>query len=180
MIYTLSGFALLTFLATAVLPVPRLRRLLLTALARMGQAALLAVLGACGTFFVDPGATPKWLTLAAAPLVESTLGLSLGTGSGLLWLVVAVLAVVVSLPVLMAIELGLSLSAQTVQVEALRKEIGQAAAWVDDRLTLVGISRPTCRVVPSEAAAATDALRSAGRIDSQDSAATPLVLDLLK
>lgn len=182
MLSTVLGFALLVLLAAVVLPVPRVRRWLLTVTARLGQAVILACLGACGTFFVQPQAAPTWLTHAAQPLLEGTLGLPLDTASGLPWLILAVLAVAVSLPVLMAVELGVSLSSQTAQVQALRKDIRRAATWVDSRLALLGVTGPSYPPLPNEAAAATEALRSAGQQGDQQSPSVPapLVLDLLK
>jgi len=181
MLSTVLGFALLMLLAVVVLPVPRVRRLLLTGTARLGQAVVLAFLGACGTFLVQPQSAPDWLILAAHPLLEGTLGMQPDAASGLPWLVLAVLAVGVSLPVLLVVELALSLSSQTAQVQALRKEIRQAAAWVDSRLALQGVTGPAYPALPNEAAAAAEALRSAGHGDKQiPSAPVPLVLDLLK
>jgi hypothetical protein len=180
MFYNLSGFALLLVLAMTVLPVPRARQWLWTALARMTQAAVLAFLGACGTFFVQPSAAPQWLLDAADPMIEGTFGLLLDATSGLPWLVIAVLAVGVSLPMLMLVELGLNLSAQIAQVQALRKELRQAAVWVDNRLAAVGIPGSAYTPLPNEAAAAAEALRSAGTADRQESSSIPLVIDLIK
>lgn len=100
-------------------------------------------------------------------MIEGTLGMPLDAASGLPWLLIAILAVGVSLPVLMLIELGLNLSAQTAQVQALRKELRQAAAWVDSRLAAVGITGPSYPPLPNEAAAAVEALRSAGKSEMQ-------------
>jgi hypothetical protein len=181
MLYTIFGFALLFLLAIMVLPVPRVRQWLWTSLARMSQAAILACLGACGTFFVQPNAAPQWLIDAADPMIEGSLGMPLDATSGLPWLVIAVFAVGVSLPVLMLVELGLNLSAQAAQMQALRKEMRQAAAWVDSRLASLGITGPAYPPVPNEAAAAAEALRSANHADkAQSSAPVPLVIDLLK
>jgi hypothetical protein len=181
MLSTVLGIALLGLMAVAVLPVPRVRRWLLTAAARLGQAVVLACLGACGTFFVRPQDAPDWLTAAVRPLVEGTLGLTLDAASGLPWLVLAVLAVGVSLPVLMAVELALNLSTQTAQVQALRQEIRRAAAWVDNRLNALRVGGPPYPALPNEGAAAAEALRSAGQSARQaPSAPAPLVLDLLK
>lgn len=72
MFYTSLGFALLITLAIAMLPVPRVRRMLLIASARFVQASVLAFLGACGTFFVEPQAAPRWVDAALHPLIEGT------------------------------------------------------------------------------------------------------------
>jgi hypothetical protein len=179
--YTLLGFTLLLVLAVVIMPVPRVRQWLWTTAARMSQAMVLAFLGACGTFFVQPSAAPEWLVKAADPIINSTLGLPLDANSGLPWLVVAVLAVVVTLPVLMLVELGLNLSTQTVQVQSLRKELRQAATWVDSRLGAVGIVGPAYPPLTSEGAAAVAALRSVSQSGKEKSPATaPLVIDLLK
>jgi hypothetical protein len=63
MLSTVLGLTVLVLLAVIVLPVPRVRRRL-TGTARMIQAAVLAFLGACGTFFVQPQTAPDWLTTA--------------------------------------------------------------------------------------------------------------------
>jgi hypothetical protein len=181
MLYNIFGFGLLSLLAITVLPVPRVRRWLWAALTRMSQAIVLAFLGACGTFFVQPHAAPQWLIDAADPVIEGTLGLPLDAASGVPWLVIAVLAVGVSLPVLMLVEVCLNLSVQAAQVQALRKELRQAAAWVDSRLAAVGITGPVYPRLPNEAAAATEALRSGNHADNPHSSGhVPLVIDLLK
>jgi hypothetical protein len=178
---TVLGFAVLMLLVVAVLPVPRVRQWLLSASARLGRGVVLACLGACGTFFADPRAAPEWLTAALAPLVHCTLGLSLDAGSGLPWLLLAVAAVAVALPVLMAVELGLNLAAQTAQVQSLRKEMRQAAAWVDARLAAIGIVEPPYPPLPSEAAAAVEALRAAGKAEKAEPATgASLVMDYLR
>jgi hypothetical protein len=124
---------------------------------------------------------PHWLVGVVGPLLEGALGLSPTTGSGLPWLVLAVLAVGVSLPILIVVELAISFSSQTAQLQALRKEIRHAAAWVDNRLALLGVAGPAYSPVPNEGAAASEALRSAGHGGNQTpSAPAPLVLDLLK
>lgn len=92
MMSTVSGFALLLVLAVAILPVPRVRRWLLTALARLRSATVLACLGACGTLFAHPQAAPPWVARAVGPLLEGTLGISLDADSGLPWLLLAVAA----------------------------------------------------------------------------------------
>ena len=144
MLTTVLGIGLLLVLALAVLPLPRTRRWLLTASARLGQTVVLAFLGACGTFFVQPQAAPEWLTRVASPLLEGTLGLPIDFSSGLPWLILAVLAVGICLPVLIVVELAIAFSSQTAQVQSLRKEVRQAAAWVDNRLAILGIqARPT-------------------------------------
>lgn len=181
MLSTVLGLAFLSLMAAAVLPVPRVRQLLLTAGARLGQAMLLAFLGACGTFFVQPQTAPEWLTLAASPLLEESLGLSLDGASGLPWLVLAVVVVGVHLPILIIIELAITLSRQAALVQSLRTEIQQAASWVDSRLERLGFSGPAYPTMPSETAAATEALRSASQSANQaPERPAPLVLDLLQ
>jgi hypothetical protein len=181
MFSTALGLALIGSLAVAVLPVPRVRRWLLTAAARLGQAVVLAALGACGTFFVQPQAAPAWLADVARPLVEGTLGLTLDTSTSLPWLLLAVLAVGVSLPVLLAVELAVSLADQAALVQSLRREIRQAAAWVDQRLAALGVTGPSYPAVASEGAAAAEAIRSAGPGGKHTPPVpAPLVLDLLK
>jgi hypothetical protein len=178
---TVLGFALLLLLGVAILPVPRVRRWLLTGMARLGQAVVLGFLGACGTFFVKPQAAPDWLSVDALTLLEGTLGLAPDTASGWPWLVLAVLVVGISLPVLLVVELAVSLSSQTAQVQALRQEVHQAAAWIDGRLAGLGASGPAYSALLNEAAAASEALRSAGHAGNQSpSDPAPLVLDLLK
>jgi hypothetical protein len=181
---TAAGLGLLVGLATAVLPLRRARRLLLTALARLSQAIMLACLGACGTFFVQPEAAPAWAQSLLAPVLEGTrayLPSAFADVPGAAWLALAVLGVAVSLPVLMLVELAAGLAKQLAQVQVLRKDVRRAAAWVDRRLTLLGAPGPAFPALPDEAAAATAALRAAGHPDKQGSSArAPLVIDLLK
>jgi hypothetical protein len=177
---TSVGFTLLVFLAVAVLPVPRVRRLLLTGTAHLVQAAVLAFLGACGTFFVDPQAAPDWLTAVARPPLEGTLGLPLSSTSGWPWLLLAVLGVALSLPLLMIFELVVNLSSLTTLVQTLRKEVRQAATWVNGRLAALGASGPAYPAWTEEAVAAAEALSGAGQEGKHGpSAPEPLVLDLL-
>jgi hypothetical protein len=83
--------------------------------------------------------------------------------------------------VLMAVELGLNLAAQTAQVQSLRKEMRQAAAWVDARLAAIGIVEPPYPPLPSEAAAAVEALRAAGKAEKAEPATgASLVMDYLR
>ena len=178
---TVFGLGLLIVLAVLVLPVPRVRRWLLTVAARLGQAVILAGLGACGTFFVQPRAAPQCLTLAARPLFDDLLMLPLDNDSGLPWLVLAVLVVAVSLPVLLAVEWALSLSIQTAQLQALRRELRRLAVWIENRLAAFGMTSAGLPPLANECAAASEALRSAGQSDKQLSPTpVPLVLDLLK
>jgi hypothetical protein len=126
------GFGLLAMLAAAVLPVPRVRRLLLTGSARLVQGAALAFLGACAAFFVCPDAAPAWVRDVLAPVLEGTRGLLPAPGgapSGWPWLAVAALAVGVSLPFLIAVELAAGLSTQSALVLSLRKELTPCWAW---------------------------------------------------
>src|SRR5262249_13282274 len=108
-------------------------------------------------------------------------GLPLDVASGWPWLALALLAVAVTSPVLMAVELAVNLSSQAAQVQSLRQEIHQAAAWVDSRLAVLGVTGPTYPTLPDEADAAAEALLSAGRADYHSPPSpAPLVLDLLK
>ena len=95
MVFTLLGFGLLIMLAIAMLPVPRVRRMLLIGSARLMQAIVLAFLGACGTFFVHPEAAPIWVRNILDPIVEGTqsfLPSAAAAMPGLSWLVLAVLS----------------------------------------------------------------------------------------
>jgi hypothetical protein len=173
--YFVLGLGLLALLGIAVLPVPRVRRLLLTGLVRLGQAITLAFLGACGTFFVQPQDAPGW----ASPLIEGTLEyLPTDTAPGVPWLAVAVAAVAVALPMLILVELAANISGQKALVQSLRKEVRGAARWLDARLTAFGINGPRYPLPPNEGTYATEALRSAGL--TNNTAPAPLVLDLVK
>ena len=176
---TVSGFLVLLVAGVAVLPVPRVRRLLLTAATRLGQAVLLAFLGACGTFFVQPDIAPAWLASTLAPLLEGIRGAvpDLGPASrGLPWLLLAVSAVLIALPVLIALELAVGLSRQTSLVHALHKELRLAAAWIDGRLFALGLGDPP--PISREANAAAEVFRTASR--STPAADGSHVLDLMK
>ena len=175
---TLLGLSLIGLLSVCVLPVPRVRRLLFLGTTRLGQAILLALLGACGTFFVEPDAAPDWLVAAARPVLDGVFGTLPNLAAHLNWLLLAVLAVAVSLPPLLLLELASSLSSATVLVHGLRKEIRQAAAWVDNRLAALGASGLPYTGLPSEISAASEALRTSSSRDNHKP--VPLVLDLLK
>ena len=159
---TVSGFLVLLVLAVAVLPVPRVRRWLLTSVARLGQTALLAFLGACGTFLVQPDAAPGWLVSTLAPLLEGIRGALPTSGllpAGLPWLLLAVSAVLIALPILIVLELAVSLSRQDSLVLTLQKDLQQAATWVDDRLFALGVAYPILSTSP-EAHATAQVFRS--------------------
>jgi hypothetical protein len=64
-------------------------------------------------------------------------------------------------------------------VQTLRKEVRQAAAWVNGRLAALGASVAGYPTWPDEATAATEALRSVGQNGKPGpSTPEPLVLDL--
>ncbi len=175
------GLGLVALLMVAVVPAPRVHRMLLTGLNRLVQAASLAFLGACGTFFIKPEAAPDWLRHTAQPLLEHTVGTWPDPGSGWPWLVVAALVVGVALPMMLLVELAINLSRMTSLVEGLRKEIRHAATWLDCRLAAFGASGLSYQSMPSETAAASAALRGAGQSTTPKPVdPTPLVLDLIK
>jgi hypothetical protein len=174
------GIGLLLVLTIAVLPVPRVRRLLLTASARLGQATLLAFLGACGTFFIHPEAAPSWLQITFSPVLEGMNRLtpaSLNTLPGLPWLVLAILAVGVGLPLLIVIELAASLAKQSALVGTLGRDLCAAAGWFDRRLSALGFTGPVCP--SSRNTAARTALPIGPAVKTTNTSARR-VLDLLK
>lgn len=106
---TAAGLCVLLLFAIVVLPVPRVRRLLLLGLVRLVQAVILAFLGACGTFFVQPDAAPAWVQPMLLTVLEGTsafLPASVEAMPGSPWLVLAVVAVGISLPPLIIVELA--------------------------------------------------------------------------
>jgi len=179
---TIVGVVLLSLLALLVLPVPRVRRLLLTAASRFSQAALLGGLGACGAFLVQPNAAPDWtrVLLDPATAMAGSVWPDPTVPPGLPWLVLAVVVVVVSLPLLIALDLALSLTQQADLVHSFRKELRFAASWLDTRLVDLGLARDRLPLYP-EAAAVAEAFRMAGQSSSSSTAlGGPIVLDLLK
>ncbi len=137
---------------------------------------MLAFLGACGTFFVQPEVAPNWLVSAVNPILEGIRSL-VPMSPGLPWLLLAVSAVLVALPILIALELAVNLSRQTSLVHALRKELRLVAAWVDSRLFALGLSHSP-PPLDQEALASAEVFRTTGQPNTQPNDAH--VLDLMK
>ena len=176
--FTFFGLLAIAVFAVAVLPVPRVRRLMLTGVSRLSQGALLALLGTCGTFLVRPDAAPDWANSAIAPLVEGMQNLLPASDplpAGVPWFAVALVASVSVLPILIVLELAVKLSQQTALVQTLQKELRQVAAWVDSRLFALGSSRNEPPLA-QEAFAAAEALRGT----AQPHTPRPCVLDLMQ
>ena len=70
MLATIAGLLIFALLGVAVLPVPKVRRFLLLAVTRIGQAGTLATLGLCATCFVRADEPPNTLTQAMSPLTQ--------------------------------------------------------------------------------------------------------------
>ena len=169
MLVPVVGVGLLLTLALLVLPLSRVRQVVLTAFARFARAALLAVFGACGTFLVAPDSAPEWTAPLLEPVVRLTHSLAgPDAPAGLPWLVFAALAALAALPLLVAVELALGLTRQTRLVQQLRTEVRTAAAWVDARMAALGIAPPPPL---TERSAAADAVRTPPE---------PIVLQLMK
>ncbi len=181
MLTTALGLLVFALFALAVLPVPRARRLVLTGAARFAQAALLALLGLCGTFFVRPELAPPALVTALEPVRACAIRLvpaDVQLPDGAVWLAVALAAVLVAVPVLIVLELAVSLSRQWALVQTLRAELRTAAAWVDSRLSALGFATgqpPTAQ----EARAAAEIFRAVPPTGPAATEPTGHVLDLM-
>ena len=176
MLSTSVGLVVLGLVSLAVLPVPRVRRWLLSAFARLVQGMTLAAVGACGTFFVAPDAAPDWVAAALVGPVDDALGLTLSASSGLPWLALGVLAVGLAVPVLVLVELAVGVADQAALARSVRADVRSAAAWFDRRLAALGYPAEPFPFA-TEADHGREAFRTAGRTPDEPA---PLVLDLVR